>query len=187
MARVIAGMTMSLDGFVEDADGSAGVLYEDLADLQDTAYMQAMQDETGAVLMGRRTFEMGGDPDSWADEGYEFQVPIFVLTHTPPPVTPKGTDRLSFTFVTEGLEVAVARAVEAAGERAVTVVGGADVNRQLLAAGLVDELRVDVMPMLLGAGLPLFAGVGPCALEKIGVDELGARTTLRFRVVPPGR
>jgi dihydrofolate reductase len=183
MGRLIAGMTMSLDGFVEDADGHAGVLYEDLADLQDTSYMAAMQEETGAVLMGRRTFEMGGDPDSWADEGYEFQVPIFVVTHMPPAVTPKGTDRLSFTFVTGGLEEAVARAREAAGDLAVTVVGGADLNRQLLDAGLVDELRIDVVPVLLGAGLPLFAGVGHHRLEKLGVDEVGARTSLRFRVV----
>ncbi|WP_233498619.1 dihydrofolate reductase family protein [Blastococcus sp. TF02A-26] len=175
-------MTMSLDGFVEDAEGSSGPLYEDFDVLGRSDYMTSMQDETGAVLMGRRTFEMGGDPDSWADEGYEFQVPIFVLTHTPPEKTPKGTDRLSFTFVTDGLETAVDRAKQAAGDRAVTVVGGADVNRQLLAAGLVDELRVDVMPVLLGAGLPLFAGVGPHSLEKIGVEEIGVRTSLRFRV-----
>ena len=125
---------------------------------------------------------MGGDPDSWADEGYEFQVPIFVVTHAPPAVTPKGTDRLSFTFVTDGVEAAVSRAVEAAGDRSVTVVGGADLNRQLLSAGLADELHVDVMPVLLGAGLPLFAGVGPRWLEKIGVAEVGVRTTLRFRL-----
>jgi dihydrofolate reductase len=125
---------------------------------------------------------MGGDPDSWADEGYEFQVPIFVVTHTPPAVAPKGTDALSFTFVTDGVQAAVSRAVEAAGERSVTVVGGADLNRQLLAAGLADELHVDVMPILLGGGLPLFAGVGLRRLEKIGVEEIGVRTTLRFRV-----
>lgn len=180
-------MTVSLDGFVEDADGSSAPLYEDFDVLAGSDYMKAMQAETGAVLMGRRTFGMGGDPDSWADEGYEFQVPIFVVTHTPPPVAPKGTDRLSFTFVTDGVAAAVARATEAAGDLAVTVVGGADLNRQLLAAGLVDELRIDVMPVLLGAGLPLFAGVGSHRLEKLGVDEVGARTSLRFRVVPTDR
>ncbi len=182
MARVIAGMTVSLDGFIEDAQGSAGELYPDLEQLRDTPYMAAMQAETGAVLMGRRTFDMAGDPDSYADS-YELQVPIFVVTHTPPPVAPKRNDRLSFTFVTEGVEAAVASAVEAAGDRAVTVVGGADLNRQLLAAGLVDELRVDVMPVLLGGGLRLFDGVGPHALDKLGVDDVGARTSLRFRVV----
>jgi dihydrofolate reductase len=185
MARLIAGMTVSLDGYVQDAGGSAAALYTDLADLQDSPYMRAMQDETGAVLMGRRTFEMAGDTDSYADS-YELQVPIFVLTHTPPAVAPKRNERLSFTFVTDGVESAAAQAAAAAGERAVTVVGGVDLNRQLLAAGLVDELRVDVMPVLLGAGLRLFDGTPPLALEKLGVDDVGPRTSLRFRVLRSG-
>lgn len=63
-----------------------------------------------------------------------------------------------------------------------TVVGGVDLNRQLLAAGLVDELHVDVMPVLLGSGLRLFDGT-PLLLEELGVEEAGARTSLRFRVV----
>ena len=155
MAKVIAGMTMSLDGLVADARGSAEALYPDLAELRDAPYMKALQDETRAVLMGRRTFDMAGDPDSYADT-YELQVPIVVVTHTPPPVAPRRNERLFFTFVTAGVRAAVARAVDAAGERAVMVVGGADLNRQLLAEGLVDELWVDVMPVLLGAGLRLF-------------------------------
>jgi dihydrofolate reductase len=77
--------------------------------------------------------------------------------------------------------------VEAAGERAVSVVGGVDLNRQLLAAGLVDEVRIDVMPVLLGSGLRLFDGTAPMALEKLGVDDVGARTSLRFRVPPSER
>ena len=185
MARLIAGMTVSLDGYVQDAEGSAAALYTDLADLQDSADLKAMQDETGAVLMGRRTFEMAGDTDSYADT-YELQVPIFVLTHTPPAIAPERNERLFFTFVTDGVESAVAKAAEAAGERAVTVVGGVDLNRQLLEAGLVDELRVDVMPVLLGAGLRLFEGTPPLALEKLGVDDIGPRTSLRFRVLRPG-
>ncbi len=185
MAKVIAGMTMSLDGFIEDAAGSAAALYPDLAELQDSPYMKALQDETGAVLMGRRTFEMADDVDSYADT-YEFQVPIFVLTHRPPAVTPKRNERLFFTFVTDGVRRAAARATQAAGDRAVTVVGGADLTRQLLAAGLVHELRVDVMPVILGAGLRLFENTGPLAVEKLGVDEVGARTTLRFRMGSSG-
>jgi len=185
MARVIAGMTVSLDGFVQDAEGSAVALYPDLADLQDSPYTKAMQQETGAVLMGRRTFDMAGDTDSYADS-YELQVPIFVLTHTPPAVAPERNEQLYVTFVTDGVESAVARAAEAAEERAVTVVGGVDLNRQLLAPGLVDELRVDVMPVLLGAGLRLFDGTPPVALEKLGVDDVGARTSLRFRVLRSG-
>lgn len=182
MARVIAGMTISLDGFVADRNGSAGRLYPDLAALRNTEYMQAAIEETGAVLMGRRTFEMG-DPDGYVGE-YEFQVPIFVVTHEPPAVIPKQDDHLTFTFVTDGIESAVDQATSAAGERAVQVVGGAQLITDLLRAGLVDELRVDVMPVLLGAGLRLFDdpaldGIG---LEKAGVQEVGPRTSLAFRV-----
>ena len=183
MARVIAGMTISLDGFVADADGSAGALYPDLAELGDSAYMRALQAETGAVLMGRRTFDMAGDPDSYADT-YELQVPIFVVTHEPPATPPKRNERLFFTFVMDGPEAGVARATAAAAGRAVTVVGGPDLIGQLLRAGLVDELSIDVMPVLLGAGKRLFDSVpaGPVALEKVRVEQVGARTTLRFRV-----
>jgi dihydrofolate reductase len=87
MATVIAGMTTSVDGFIADARGSVGRLYPDLAALRGSAYMDAAIEETGAVLMGRRTFEMG-DPDSYVGN-YEFQVPIVVLTHHPPVPPPK--------------------------------------------------------------------------------------------------
>jgi dihydrofolate reductase len=186
MAKVIAGMTMSLDGFVADPDGDAGPLYPDLEALRGTPtpYMDALIEETGAVLMGRRAFEMA-DPDSFVGS-YEFQVPIFVVTHHPPAVPPKQDDRLTFTFVTDGVESAVAQAKVAAGDRAVQVIGGVSVIQQLLQAGLVDELRVDVMPVFLGDGVRLFesAILRGIRLEKVGVDEVGARTTLRFRMVP---
>jgi dihydrofolate reductase len=111
-------MTSSLDGFVADQDGSAGRLYPDLAALRGTPYMNAMIEETGAVLMGKRTFEMAEDPD-WYVGQYEFQVPLFVLTHEPPQVTPKQDERLTFTFVTDGVESAVEQATAVAGNKAV--------------------------------------------------------------------
>jgi dihydrofolate reductase len=183
MGYVIAGQTISLDGYVADANGSAEPLYPDLADLQGSEYMNGLIEETGAVVMGRRSFEMPDDPDTIADE-YEFQAPIFVVTHHPPPVTPKENERLTFTFVTDGVESAVAQATAAAGDKSVTVVGGVDVIRQLLHAGLVDELRVDVMPVLLGDGLRFLddSSLAHVDLEKIGIVEVGARTSLRFRV-----
>ena len=171
MAKVIAGMTTSLDGFVEDESGSASRLYPDLAALQGTDYMNATIAETGAVLMGKRSFEMG-DPDSFVGN-YEFQVPIFVVTHEPPAVAPKQDEHLTFTFVTDGVESAVAHARAAAGDRAVQVIGGVDVIGQLLDAGLVDELRVDVMPVLLGgsargrAWRSTFCGSGIVAIEPL--------------------
>jgi dihydrofolate reductase len=183
MAKVVAGMTMSLDGFVADRTGSAGPLYQDLGALRDTPYMDALIEETGSVLMGKRAFEMA-DPDSFVGE-YEFQVPIFVLTHEPPAVPPKQDEHLTFTFVTDGIESAVAQATDAAGDKVVQVIGGASVIQQLLAADLVDELLIDIMPVLLGEGLRLFEGASleGVRLEKQGVQEVGERTSLRFRVM----
>ena len=171
---------MSLDGFVHDANGSAATLYPDLQALQGTPYMTAEIERTGAVLMGRRTFEMG-DPDSFVGN-YEFQVPIFVVTHRPPETAPKQDERLTFTFLSD-LDSAVEQAKAAAGDRVVQVVGGPAVIQQLLRQGLVDELRVDVMPVLLGGGLRLFESLEAVRLEKLLVDEVGARTSLAFRVI----
>src|SRR5665811_1236087 len=109
MAHVIAGMTVSLDGFVADKDGSVERLYPDFDMLQGSDYMNGLIAETGAVLMGKQTFDMAGDPDSYADT-YEFQVPIFVVTKNPPAIPPKQDGNLTFTFVTDGIEPAVAQA-----------------------------------------------------------------------------
>jgi len=94
-------------------------LFPDLADLQGTDYMNAAVDQTGAVVMGRRTFEMG-DPDSFVGN-YEFQVPIFVVTHHPPAVPPKPDEHLTFAFVTEGVEAAIEQAKAAAADKVVQV------------------------------------------------------------------
>jgi dihydrofolate reductase len=183
MANVVAGMTVSVDGFVADRDGSSDVLYPDLEALHGTPYMDAMIAETGAVVMGRRAFEMADDPD-WFVGNYEFQVPIFVLTHHPPATTPAQDEHLTFTFVTDGVESAIRQAKLAAGDRNVTVVGGADTTRQVVTAHLADELRLDVMPIMLGDGLRLFEGTPVQVLEKIAVEEIGARTSLRFALRP---
>lgn len=187
MTRVIAGMTLSLDGFAADTDRNVGMLYSDFAEYQESAILAAAIEETGAVLMGRTTFDMAEDPDSFAAT-YEFQVPIVVLTHEPPPVHPKENDRLTITFVTDGIEPALAIATEAAGDRAVTVVGGVDMHRQLLRAGLVDELHIDIMPVFLGEGLRLFDDP---ALERTGLalidcQRIGERVCLKYRVTARG-
>jgi dihydrofolate reductase len=99
-------------------------------------------------------------------------------------VQPKQDEHLTFTFVTDGVESAIAQATVAAGDKAVQVVGGVSVTQQLLRAGLVDELRVDVMPVLLGAGLRFFenGNLRRVQLEKIGVQQVGARSSFSFRV-----
>lgn len=182
MGKVVAGMTMSLDGFVNDKDGDLSPLYPDLEQLRDTQMLTESIRNTGAVVMGRRTYEVAqGDLT-----GYEFQVPIFVITHRPPAERPKGeNENLKVHFVTEGVEAAVRQARAAAGAKDVTVVGGVDVLRQLLEDGLVDELDVGIVPILLGQGLRLFDALDAIdvRLEQDRVLESPGRTDLFFRVV----
>ena len=183
MGRVIAGATMSLDGFVNDADGGVGRLYADFAEFAGSESMAAAIADTGAVVMGRRTFEMT-DPDSYVGQ-YEFQVPIFVVTSQPPARQPKQDDRLTLTFVADGVASAIAQARTAAGERDVQIVGGPTVIQQALQAGLVDELHVDIMPVLLGDGLRLFDGVdfGQSSLSLRDIERQGQRTGRRLSVL----
>jgi dihydrofolate reductase len=183
MGKLIVGMTMSLDGFVNDRAGSVEQLYPDFDALRESQILQESMGNTGAVLMGRHTFDMG-EPDSYADT-YEYQVPIFVLTHEPPRQQPRQNDRLTFTFINAEIEQAIAQAKAAAGDKDVTVVGGASTVRQCLRAGLVDELHVDIMPLLLTGGVRLFDQLGerPIHLEKLEVSQVGLRTMFRFRVL----
>src|SRR5688572_24279057 len=109
MSKVIVGSTLSLDGFFNDPSGSVSPLYPDFEAMVNSAPLQESIRDTGAVLMGRRTFAMAADPDSYAGT-YEYQVPIFVLTHTPPERQPKESPPLTFTFVTTGVASAVAQA-----------------------------------------------------------------------------
>lgn len=177
-------MTTSLDGFVEDSDGSVGRLYEDLTDVQESDYMLGWIERTGAVLMGARTFNMAGDLDSFADS-YEHQGPIFVVTSHPPARHPKENEKLTFTFVTDGLASAVRQAKTAAGEKDVSVVGGPMVIQELLRLGMVDELHIDLVPVLLGGGKLLFQGITDenFRLEKMGVIEVGQRVSIQYHVV----
>src|SRR5512138_3952565 len=124
MGKVIAGMTMSLDGFIHDGNGSAEELSPDFSELLDAPSFKEAVNNTGAVIMGRHVYELA-DSFLWANDDYEFQTPIFVLTHTPPAKYPKGNDRLTFTFVTDGIESAISQAKKAAGDRNVEVIGGA--------------------------------------------------------------
>jgi dihydrofolate reductase len=137
---------------------------------------------TGAVVMGRHSYNMG-DPDSFADN-YEYQVPIFVLTHHIPEKKPKETQRLSITFVTDGVESAIAQAKAAAGDKNVILIG-ASTSQQAMNAGLCDELHIGIMPVLFGGGLRLLEhiDVSRITLEKIRVFEAGARTDIWFRVI----
>jgi dihydrofolate reductase len=183
MAKVVGGMTLSLDGFGSDAHGDVSRLYPDLGELGNTGMLQEEIRTTGAVVMGRNSYDMG-DPDSFADT-YEYQVPIFVVTHHVPEKKPKENDALTITFVTDGVERAVEQASAAAGDKNVMLIG-ASVNQQCINAGLCDELHIGIMPVLLGDGLRLFEHIDAAAdatFEKIRLFESGPRTDIWFRVV----
>jgi dihydrofolate reductase len=184
MGKVIAGMGMSLDGFVNDQNGSVEKLYTDFTELHEVRSFQEMIKNTGAVIMGKHVYEMD-DPFSWANDDYEFQTPIFVLTHTPPEKYPEGNGRLSFIFVTDGIEDAVTRAKKTAGDKDVQVLGASTIQ-QCLSEGLCDELQIDIMPVLFGKGLRLFENIDTdkIKLERVKVDETtSARTSMTFRLV----
>ena len=181
----MAGMTMSLDGFINDRNGSAEKLSPDFSELLDAPSFKEMTKNTGAVIMGRHVYEMA-DPFLWINDDYEFQVPIFVLTHTPPAKFPKGNDRLTLTFVTDGVESAISQAKNAAGDKIVQVIGGASTIQQCLNAGLCDELQIDIRPILLGKGLRLFENIDTdkIKLEKVKIEEATpVRTSVIIKVI----
>jgi dihydrofolate reductase len=182
MGKVVGGMTLSLDGFASDAQGDVSQLYPDLGELRNTAMLQEEIRTTGAVVMGRHSFYMG-DPDLYLDD-YEYQVPIFVLTHRIPVKKPKETPKLTVTFVTDGIERAIASAKAAAGDKNVMLIG-ASINQQAINAMLCDELHIGMMPILLGSGLRLFEHLDSARikLEKIKMFESGARTDIWFRII----
>ena len=146
-------------------------------------------DNVGVEIMGRGKFgpayrgEWGDDPwQGWWGEEPPFHKPVFVLTHHER--EPLILSDTTFTFVTEGIESALARAREAAGDKDVFIGGGADVINQYLAAGLVDELELHVAPILLGGGARLFDGVGPnLKLEPLRTVEAPGVAHLKYRVV----
>ena len=135
-----------------------------------SAMMERMIDGIGAVVMGRNMF--GGGPGPWGDDPWQgwwgdeppFRAPVFVLTHHErEPLEKEGGT--TFHFVTDGIESALARAKEAAGGEDVSLAGGADVAQQYLAAGLIDEVWLNVPPVLLGGGTRLFGDPAGAELE----------------------
>jgi dihydrofolate reductase len=151
----------------------------------DDRFLARGEDGIGATIMGRNMFGpvRGPWPDEewtgWWGEDPPFHHPVFVLTHHPrPPLTMAGGT--TFTFVTDGIEAALAQARAAAGDADVRLGGGADVVRQYLRAGLVDELHVAVVPVLLGGGERLFEGPAPAGLEC--VEFAAAPTVAHVRI-----
>ena len=142
----------------------------------------------GAGLMGRNMFGPVGGGD-WGDGSWQgwwgddppFHYPVFVLTHHER--EPLELSDTTFNFVTDGIESALDQAKEAAGDQNVKLSGGADVARQYLAAGLIDEMELHVVPVLLGSGERLLDDVGDLKLEQVRAVEAPGVTHLKYRVV----
>lgn len=185
-------VSVSLDGYVagpdvavDNAMGTGGEALhawmfaspQDPVDREVAATMFST-DAMGAVLMGRRTVDVG--LGHWGDDG-TFGVPCFVVSHNAREPITKGST--TFTFVTDGLESAVEQARAAAGGKDVEVMG-ADLSRQLIGAGLIDELDITLVPIVLGGGATLFGGLPAAAarFEQLDVRSSATVTHLRYRV-----
>jgi dihydrofolate reductase len=194
MSKVVVDMSMSLDGFVtgpnvsvEHPMGEGGMrlhqwLFREPASEEDSAVAREIHDTTGAVVLGRRIFDVG--IGEWDDT--PFPVPCFVVTH-------RGRDDLvqksgTFSFVTDGIECAVQRAGKAAGEKHVRLMG-ADIVQQCLQAGLVDEIQINLVPVLFGEGTRLFDHFGQrhIELEQIRVIESPVVTHVTYQLPKSSR
>jgi len=195
--------SISLDGFAAGPDQSPehplGVggralhtWMKDLDAAQSGSSRLLEEDDTGvgALIMGRNMF--GGGPGPWGEDPWQgwwgpnppFHLPVFVLTHHPrPPLSCEGGT--TFTFVTDGLEAARAQAEEAAGGQHVDICGGATVAKQYLAAGLLDEILLHLVPIFLGAGVRLFddQAFATISLAQVFVVEAPGVTHLKYRVL----
>ncbi len=163
-------------------DPRSGTPFSDEGETNRDGEVVAEQFEhVGAVVMGRRMFDLGEGP--WGDNP-PFHMPVFVVTHDAREMVTKegGT---TFIFVTDGLESAMAQAKAAAGDNDVWVAGGAETIQQCIRAGLLDEIQIHLVPVLFGAGRRLFnhAGAQHIELERTRVIESPAVTHLRFRIV----
>ncbi|MEV5513233.1 dihydrofolate reductase family protein [Streptomyces flaveolus] len=198
--RVICDITISVDGysaglhqteerpFGEDGgDGSGAALHAWMFETPDEN--RAERDRlsaAGAFIMGRNMFgPVRGEWDrrwnGWWGDDPPFHAPVFVLTHHPREPQPMAGGT-TYHFVTDGIASALARARAAAGDGDVLVHGGATTVNQYLAAGLVDELRLHIVPLTLGAGTRLFEGVPPLQLEQVTSRPASLVTHVTYRV-----
>lgn len=180
MGKVYYGMIQSLDGFVADRNGELKKLF---ASYEPHEGIPEQMENTGAVVMGRITFDMADDTDAYA-ENYEFQVPLFILTHKPPAKHPKENEHLTITFITEGIEDAIQKAKAAANGKDILVLG-ANVGQQLLRAGLADELQIALAPIFLGKGVRMFEQLEDLdiQLEKHRVFETTHQVEVWYKII----
>ncbi|HEU4947603.1 MAG TPA: dihydrofolate reductase family protein [Kribbella sp.] len=199
MAKVVVALAVSVDGYIAGPDdgpdaplgeggealfdwyfnGDTPSRHGDRFRLSKTSaeFFDAGVDSCGAVLTGRRTYDISG---AWGGNGPVPDLPVFVLTHNVPAELPETS--VPYTYVTDGIESAVRQAKAAAEEKNVAL-AGSQAAQQCLRAGLLDEIAVSQVPLLLGGGVRLFDHIGgPVRLETIEVIDAPGVTHLRYRV-----
>jgi dihydrofolate reductase len=178
VAAVVWHVTMSLDGFIAGPEDAMEWVFDYFSEESDETAGEVIQ-TTGAILMGRRTYEVE-DRYRQGIYGGAWTGPYFVLTHEPPAAVP---DWMTGTFVDEDIESAVARATQAAAGKNVGILG-ASLAKQCLERGLLDEVIIHLAPVLLGDGVRLFTVPGGrrVRLEPTLVKRTGPLTDLRFRI-----
>ena len=191
MGKVTFDISLSLDGFMTAANqrpgepmGDGGLRLVEWAfgdDERDRAVLTDGIAGIGAVIAGRRTYD-----DSlpwWGADGPTgpARLPVFVVSHSVPDETPEGG---VYAFVTGGIESALEQARAAAGDKDVTLMGGARTGQQFIAAGLVDELSLHLVPVIFGAGTRMFEHLGNThiALESLATIQTPRATHLRLRI-----
>jgi len=201
MGRVVCDITVSVDGYSaglnqseerpfgdDGGDGSGEMLHAWMFDTPDENRAEVEQMAAArAFIMGRNMFgpvrgEWDRQWNGWWGDDPPFHAPVFVLTHharEPQPMD-GGT---TYYFVTDGIESALAQAGAAAGDGDVAIQGGANTINQYLAAGLIDELRLHIVPLTLGAGTRLFEGVGQLKLEQVTSRGTSLVTHVTYRVL----
>jgi len=202
MGKVVVDMSMSVDGFIAGPndnseqplgvggsilhnwlfDGPAVSKHNDFFQLSNKESRDVFDesfDNEGAIVVGRRTYDI---VDGWGGSHPNHGTPVFVLTHHIPAQVHKGST--PFTFVTEGIESAIQQAKAAAGDKNVGV-AGASTAQQCIKAGLVDEIHIQLVPVLLGSGTRYFDHIGmkQIQLEKTRVIDSQGVTHLTFRVI----
>jgi dihydrofolate reductase len=194
MGTVVADMSVSLDGFIADPNDEVGPLFDwygngpvpfmfpgdgRAAHVSEASagHLRRMVTDLGALVVGRRLYEVAG---GWSGS-HPAGVPVFVVTHAAPESAPSGSTPLR--FVTDGVPAAIAAAQEVAGERSVGI-ASANVAQQALDAGLLDVIQANLVPVLLGRGIPFFAGLAhyPVMLEDAEVICGDRVTHLYYRL-----
>ncbi len=183
MGTVVLDMSMSLDGFIAGPNDELDRVHAWMRGGEPGRGVEVVDElfrTTGAVVMGRRTFDLGDKENGWVAEP-PFEVPMFVPAHDIPDRVARGAAP-TLTFVTEGVDAAIEKAKAAAGDRNVMVCG-ASTGQQSLRAGHLDEIEIHLVPVLLGDGIRLFEpGIEPVELELARIIESPGVTHLRFRL-----